>query len=335
MKKRNNIQLILLILVIALGIGYAYINSDLNINGTATINNASWDVHWANVQVANGSVSASTPTIANGTTVNYSVTLNNPGDYYEFTVDAVNAGTIDAMIDTMNSKLNGVTITTLPDYLNYTITYSDGEELQQNQELLANTIETYKVRLEYSTDIELEQIPTTNQTLNLQFTVTYRQTTSDSEPVRNYLYRSNTNNVNIGDGPTALGTTYTTYQDLVSTTGHNSFLRHRIKNNQVVQSDVGFVYNNNVYYLIGGGATYDSSTGIYNSDSIYYETNQATLQTAFGSSNCSVNGDNHSYTCSVSSFYAFTSDDGNVYINALPWTCVSAEDGYSFCGSMN
>ena len=177
---KDNIKILLIILILGLGIGYAYINSDLNINGTAQVNSANWDVHWANVQVSTGSVSANSPTISNQTTVNYSVVLNLPGDYYEFTVDAVNCGSIDAMIDSIDSKLNGVTITTLPDYLNYTVTYSDGVALQPNHQLLHNTTEKYKVRIEYRTDIELNQIPATNQTLSLQFTVTYRQATDDA-----------------------------------------------------------------------------------------------------------------------------------------------------------
>ena len=177
---KDNIKILLIILILGLGIGYAYINSDLNINGTAQVNSANWDVHWANVQVSTGSVSANSPTISNQTTVNYSVVLNTPGDYYEFTVDAVNGGSIDAMIDSIDSKLNGATITTLPAYLKYSVTYSDGVALQPNHQLLHNTTETYKVRIEYRTDIELNQIPATNQTLSLQFTVTYRQATDDA-----------------------------------------------------------------------------------------------------------------------------------------------------------
>ena len=184
---KDNIKILLIILVLGLGIGYAYINSDLNINGTAQVNSANWDVHWANIQVTSGSVSGTNvvtaPTISNSTTVNYSIILNIPGDYYEFTVDAVNGGSIDAMIDTIDSKLNGATITTLPDYLKYTVTYSDGVELAPNHQLLHNTTETYKVRIEYRTDIELNQLPGTNQTLSLQFTVTYRQATDDAVAV--------------------------------------------------------------------------------------------------------------------------------------------------------
>ena len=342
MKNNNKVQTLLIVLVLALGLGYAYINSDLNINGTAQVNSANWDVHWANIQVTNGSVSGTNvvtaPSISNGTTVNYSIILNIPGDYYEFTVDAVNAGSIDAMIDTMEFKLNGATIVNPPEYLNYTVTYSDGGQLEENHELKANTTEKYKIRVEYRTDIELNQIPATNQNLLLSFGVAYRQATSSSIPVRIYLYRSNNNDVYIGDNISSLGTTYTSDQDFISEfPWRYTFLRHRIINNQVVQSDVGFVYNNNVYYLISGGATYNSTIEYYNSDSIYYAQNKITLQDALGSSNCAeyLNNEIPYYHCSVS-----IGDDyiiSNVYANGTVIAyshlshCVVDEDSISNC----
>ncbi len=217
---KDNIKIVLIILVLGLGLGYAYINSDLNINGTAQVNSANWDVHWANIQVDSGSVSGTNvvtaPTISNSTTVNYSVILNTPGDYYEFTVDAINGGSIDAMIDTIDSKLNGATITTLPAYLKYAVTYYDGVALEPNHQLLHNTTEKYKVRIEYNADIELNQIPATNQTLELQFTVTYRQATDAAIAVPHpvsfaddswstivaAIQAGNTSNYNVGDTKT-------------------------------------------------------------------------------------------------------------------------------------
>ena len=131
--KRKVRYLILVLLLLFISIGYSYLNSTLNITGTSTINNPTWDIHWENVEVKTGSVSATTPTIdTNKTTVNYSVTLTIPGEYYEFTVDAVNAGTIDGMVSVVSNKLNGTEITTLPNYLEYSVSYSDGVSIAQN-----------------------------------------------------------------------------------------------------------------------------------------------------------------------------------------------------------
>ena len=180
-KKEHTIKSAIINIILLLGIGYALIQQDLNINGTANLNNPTWDIYWNNVQVSSGSVSASTPVIdSSETTVSYTVTLNKPGDFYEFSVDAVNAGTIDAMIEEITSKLNGVTIASLPSYLNYTVTYLDGARLKNNQLLAAGTTETYKVRIEYKQNISANDLPTTDQSLSLDFSVRYRQATKDA-----------------------------------------------------------------------------------------------------------------------------------------------------------
>ena len=211
---KDNIKIILILLVVCLGIGYSYLNTELNINGTANINSANWSVYWNNVQVESGSVTASTPTIdSDKTTVSYTVTLEKPGDYYEFTVDAVNAGTIDAMIETIDSKLNGVTMEEVPAYLDYGISYADDTPLEENQELLHDSTETYKVHIGYADYIEANELPTTNQSLSLEFTVTYKQANEDAIPVPHSVSfaeddwstivaavkSGNTSNYNVGD----------------------------------------------------------------------------------------------------------------------------------------
>ena len=214
---KDNIKIILILLVVCLGIGYSYLNTELNINGTANINSANWSVYWNNVQVESGSVSASTPTIdSDKTTVSYTITLEKPGDYYEFTVDAVNAGTIDAMIETIDSKLNGVTMEEVPAYLDYGISYADNIPLEENQELLHDSTETYKVHIGYADYIEAEDLPDENQSLSLEFTVTYKQADDDAVPVPHSVsfeddswetivtsvQTGNTSNYNVGDTKT-------------------------------------------------------------------------------------------------------------------------------------
>ncbi len=220
-KTKRRAKYLLLLLILCISVGYAILQSNLTINGTAHMNNPTWDIHWNNVQVTNGSVTGtnvtSPATIDSAkTTVSYSIKLPKPGDYYEFTVDAVNSGTIDGMIDTISSKLNGTEISTLPAYLNYTVTYSDGTPLQANQELKANTSETYKVRIEFKKDIDNSQLPESIQTLNLSFTVNYKQATADAIAVPHpvsfaddswstivaAVQAGNTSNYNVGDTKT-------------------------------------------------------------------------------------------------------------------------------------
>ena len=174
--RQRYLYTVLIIILLTLSLGYALLTTNLNIVGTTVVKDNKWDIYFNNVQVSSGSVTASTPVIDTAkTTVSYSVTLNLPGDYFEFTVDAKNAGTIDGMISAVSSKLNGTEITTLPNYLEYSVTYSDGIAIQNNHLLEAGKTETYKVRVGYKKDITKDDLPSTEQTLNLTFSVTYVQ----------------------------------------------------------------------------------------------------------------------------------------------------------------
>ena len=54
-KKSSRVIIVLGLLVLFISLGYAALTSNLNIIGTSKINNPSWDVHWNNIQVTNGS----------------------------------------------------------------------------------------------------------------------------------------------------------------------------------------------------------------------------------------------------------------------------------------
>ena len=176
MKKRDNkkILLILLLLIIGISIGYAALATTLNINGNTTIEKASWDIHFENLVKTTGSETATTEAAIDGTKtlIEYTVTLNEPGDFYEFTVDIVNNGTIDAMISEVLKE--GLT-TDQEKYIEYTTTYLDGVPLEEKDYLKSNDKENISVRVKYRDDISAEDLPTEETTLNLRFQVTYIQ----------------------------------------------------------------------------------------------------------------------------------------------------------------
>ena len=90
--KRNNIIPILVILLLGITLGYAYLNTTLNINGTTNITSANWSIYWDNIVFGtNNTTDVTTPaTISSGLTeVTFNVNFKEPGDTYEFTVDAV------------------------------------------------------------------------------------------------------------------------------------------------------------------------------------------------------------------------------------------------------
>ena len=175
--KQNKTQVYLLLiflLALLIGVGYAALSATLNINGQTTINKASWDIHMEDINVTSGSVTATTvPTLDTAkATVNFSVKLTNPGDFYEFTVKEVNKGTIDAMVSTISKT--GLT-TAQAKYLDYIVTYSDGTALAEKQLLKSNQSETLKIRVAFKKDITAADLPTADSTLNLNFSLSYQQ----------------------------------------------------------------------------------------------------------------------------------------------------------------
>ena len=101
-KKRKTLLLVLLLLGIS--IGFAALSTTLKIIGTTNISKNTWNIYWENKSVNQNGVSTTAPGLSaeQGKTANtiatWSVTLNLPGDFYEFTINAVNSGTIDAML---------------------------------------------------------------------------------------------------------------------------------------------------------------------------------------------------------------------------------------------
>ena len=264
-QKKKNIIVLFLILSLSLGLGYALLRTNLTINGTSKIKGNTWDVHWENVQVTEGSVELSTGDVgaaigSNTTEVSYAITLNQPGDFYEFTVDAVNAGSIDAMIDVITSTyqigegtVTEITSENLPTYLNYSVTYGDNIPLTANQELKAGETETYKVRIEFKRDIEESDLPDTMQSIVFTFGVDYVQGDSNATSVphpslNNYVVTSLQMHIGkvMPEGVNVRNTSQLAladWQDIVSSSDYYYpvYLKHTIENDLVTESYVGFV----------------------------------------------------------------------------------------------
>ena len=174
---------IVMISVLTLTVVYAALSTTLNINGNAEVTAASWDIHLDNVQLNSSSATTTAPTITDSKTATFSTTLSKPGDFYEFTIDVVNNGSIDAMID-------GVTKTpTLTEaqakYLNYIVEYQNGESINTKQIVSKNSFVRLKVKVEFRKELVASDLPSTSETLNLAFTVNYVQADSTGTNVSN------------------------------------------------------------------------------------------------------------------------------------------------------
>ena len=190
-RQSRKIQFIILLTLVCLvgtmTIAYAVLSTTLNINGTAQVMDASWDIHFGNIKVDSGSVTSAIP-VVDKTSVSFVADLNNPGDYYMFTVDMINSGSIDAMI---NEVIKTPDLTAeQKKYLNYEIEYQSGDDVSVKQRLDAGSYLRLKVKIAYRNDIDPSLLPSSTETLNLLFTVNYVQA-DDNEN----LYVENNGNI--------------------------------------------------------------------------------------------------------------------------------------------
>lgn len=162
-------------------VGYAALSTTLSITGKGTLSKNSWDIHFENLVIVDNGASKITtaPTIdSTKTKVSFNITLSKPGDTYEFTVDAVNKGTIDAML----SGFSATSLTTdQQKYLTYTVTYSDGATISTKDYLKKGTSETIRVRVRFKDDLSATDLPSSAETLNLTATFVYVQADSTAK----------------------------------------------------------------------------------------------------------------------------------------------------------
>ena len=373
-QRRQMMKLLLFILLVSISMGYALLRTNLTINGTSKIKGNTWDIHFENLNVTDGSVELSTDDVAaaigsNTTEVSYTVTLNTPGDFYEFTVDAVNAGSIDGMVESVTSKLNDTVITTLPAYLDYSVSYSDGVEILPNQYLKAGETETYKVRIEFKKDISSSDLPTSVQTLTLDFGVAYIQADNTATEVAHpkFVYTVNkrddtvtnpkNNSVWINQEYPETIPYFETPAEALSAIAIASskdiplYLKHKVVNGIVTEQYVEFVVTETLAqtnagmvagtYTLRGEKTQDFDTSTWLVDesyiSPYYEANKEALKTAFGyatnASRCSEGGTGRSssFGCSVSGLNAVASVSGIVGVYISSDHCYIYNTGFAYC----
>ena len=194
--KLKNRKLLFLLVLLVITVGFAVLTQNLNINGYSKLYNSTWDIHFENIRVTSGSVSIGTGDSAakvdeeDDTKVNFTVTLDKPGDFYEFLVDVKNDGSIDGKIESISTSVKigddeAFEITknpsNLPKYILYDVTYEDDSEIEDNHKLKSNEKETYKVRVEYNKDINPTDLPESDKTLTFDLVPVVKQSDGEEE----------------------------------------------------------------------------------------------------------------------------------------------------------
>lgn len=176
----SSVTIILLVVaIVAMSVGFAAFASNLKIEGTTSVESSNWNIAFQedSYQETEGSVTVSDEdrSIA-GTSMTYNVTLTQPGDFYEFTINVENKGTFDA-------TLTGITLSSLtPEqakYLTYTVSYNGSSytttQDSLNIDLLNSATAPVKVRVEYIQPASPEDLPSQVQQISLNATLNYVQ----------------------------------------------------------------------------------------------------------------------------------------------------------------
>ena len=361
-KKKNKIFLLLLLLL-GITIGFAALATTLKINGNASITKNTWNIYWDNIGNEQG-VTPSTATAISAdennvplSLVTWTVTFDKPGDFYEFQVDAVNAGTLDAEILSIEKKYNGNVISQehpLPNYLKYVISYADTGEPAVGDKLLKRDDSTnpftptrrrYKVRVEYDRDAVTNSDinnQTTDVTCTFGLAVTYGQATPVEIPTIEtcpdcvYGWYTSTEQCQVYDDvgyctrELTNGTNdYTTLKDQQGNQ-RRAFLGHKLdENNNIIKAYACGIHDDGTAFCIEGTR-----------NGTKYSENQTILREIFGATSEYdpvedeyIGCNNDATECNSSKVFRATNDDGgnvNVMVRGS-YSCSVGSGGIMYC----
>ena len=174
-RKRIFLGLFLFLVLLGLGVGFAFVTTKLSIEGVANVKEARWNIYFDNFEAISGSVTPTAEPVVNNDTITFSAKVDEPGNFYGFTFDIVNAGTINAELADFSVTPDFSTI----NYIDSTIEYNNGNEISTGDLLIAGTSKKIKVLLSYKEGIDENLYPTTDQSFNVTITIKYQQYIGD------------------------------------------------------------------------------------------------------------------------------------------------------------
>ncbi|HIU39698.1 MAG TPA: leucine-rich repeat domain-containing protein [Candidatus Aphodocola excrementigallinarum] len=190
MEKQRKIKVLaiaaLIITILGLTVAFAALSQTLTINGAATLDAAKWGIKFENLsdgKTSGDAIINDTAVIADDlvTINNIDVSLSTPGDSVTYTVDLVNEGTINAEIYSIETP----TLTEEQErYLNFIVTYDDGQEVKQGDILEQSSRKNITIKIEFDKDITDTDLPKEAQEISLSYGLTFVQTdkTSSTQP---------------------------------------------------------------------------------------------------------------------------------------------------------
>ena len=142
MKKQIHILEGIIILLLILIAGLLTVKFIYKIRHENVDTSYMWNITFSNLSIKEGSKKGSLS--LNDNVINLDVTLDNDSEFFEFTLDVINKGSLNAKIDELkiDKEANN-------DILIYKITYDDDTEIKEGDILLPNVKKVIKVRIEY------------------------------------------------------------------------------------------------------------------------------------------------------------------------------------------
>ena len=168
------IILFLVVVVFAMSIYYAIAsyNDALELSSTVNIKGQSiWDIGFIQSTYKEADNSQEGIVSINGTSLVASTVLQQPGDFYEFSIDVRNNGNIDGELTSMviNSDVS--------DYVDISIKYGNNYYTGINNnldiDLLVGNSEKIIVRMAYKDMSELDSLPDSDVDINLLVSLNY------------------------------------------------------------------------------------------------------------------------------------------------------------------
>lgn len=178
----RNIILYTIFSILFIGVGYAMYSIEIDINGVVDVDKTNWNIYLDNLNVLEESnIEGIVNVDSKNTALSYNLTLQKPGDRYKFSIDVVNDGTIDAMIENIIEV--GLT-QEQQQYINYSIKYKNGRSLSQKDALYANSTNTIVVDIEYKYDIEA--VNEQQEDLELSLDLNYIKADGTEQDIKTY-----------------------------------------------------------------------------------------------------------------------------------------------------
>ncbi len=172
-KLKNTIMVILCIVACTMFIVYAAFNTFLDISGTANIE-SNWNIEFTQIEEidkTDGIVVQNTPVVS-GTLVTFTVGLNKPGDYIEYRITVQNTGSLNAIIENIDAKVNGT------DALKYEI-----KNIKIGDKLSKESSTNFVIRLSYDNSVVNQPNDTTSTiTINIDYVQDIGQVITPEDP---------------------------------------------------------------------------------------------------------------------------------------------------------